>query len=99
MDFNEINGNEVSNVLTLEDENGEECVYELLDALEHNGKKYLVCVPQVDMIGAIIVEVSDDVIFLEVNEEMEEIELIAVIDEEYCEELFEIFKERNKEIF
>ena len=54
MDFNEINGNEVSNVLILEDENGEECVFELLDALEHNGKKYLVCVPQVDMIGAII---------------------------------------------
>lgn len=99
MDFNEIDGNELSNVLTLEDENGEECVFELLDALEHNGKKYIVCAPQVDMIGAIIVEVRDDVIFLEVIEENEDFELIAVIDEEYCEELFEIFKERNKEIF
>ena len=92
MDFNEINGNELGNVLTLEDENGEEYVFELLDALEHSGKKYLVCTPEDEL-------EYGDVIFLEVIEGNEDFELVTVNDEKYCDELFEIFKERNQELF
>ena len=98
MDFNEINGKELGNVLTLEDENGEEFVFELLDALEHNGKKYLVCVLEDEMSEVIYFD-ANEVIFLEVIEAKEDFELIDVVDEEYCEELFEIFKERNKDLF
>lgn len=98
MDFNESNGKELGNVLTLEDENGEEYVFELLDALMHNEKKYLVCVPQ-DEMSEIIYFDSSEIIFLEVIEDKEDFELIDVVDEEYCEELFQIFKERNKDLF
>ena len=87
MDFNE--SNELGNQMTLLNESGKEFKFELLDILNHNEKIYLVAVPE---------EFQDKVIFLEVQSDFEDADFVIVINEEFCEELFELFKERNKDV-
>ena len=78
-------------VLTLTDENGEETNFEYLDCVELAGKEYLVLMPADDE--------STEIIILEVQPVDEENEnYLAVESEETLAAVYEIFKERYKDV-
>ena len=78
-------------VLTLTDENGNDVEFEYLDAIDYEGKEYLVLTPMDDDSGELII--------LEVQPVDEEIEnYLAVEDEATLTAVYEIFKEKYKDI-
>ena len=80
---------EEESILTLTDENGVETNFEYLDCIEHNGKEYLVLMP----------EESNEIVILEVQPVDEENEnYIAVEDESILDTVYGIFKERYKDV-
>ena len=85
-----LNEEEVS-ILTLTDENGNEVNFEYLDSIEYQGVEYLVLAPEGDEEGeTVILEVQP------VDEENEN--YVAVEDEDTLDAVYEIFKERFKDI-
>ena len=82
---------EESSIITLTDENGEEIDFEYLDCIEYEGKEYLVLSPAE--------EDSGDIVILEVEPVDEENEnYLAVDSEETLDAVFQIFKERYKDV-
>ena len=78
-------------VLTLTDENGNDVEFEYLDAIDYEGKEYLVLTPMDDDSGELIIlEVQP------VDEEMEN--YLAAEDEATLTAVYEIFKEKYKDI-
>ena len=77
--------------LTLTDENGEEMEFEYLDCIEYEGKEYLVLIPAE--------EDAEELVILEVEPVDEENEnYLAVEDEAVLNAVYEIFKERYKDV-
>ena len=82
---------EESNLLSLTDENGQETVFEYLDVIEYNGKEYLILLPAEDENG--------EVVILEIEPVDEENEnYLSVNDEKLLNEVYDIFKEKYKDI-
>ncbi len=82
---------EESNLLTLTDENGEEMTFEYMDCIEYTGKEYLVLMPAEDEDNSLVI--------LEVQPVDEENEnYIPVQDEAVLDAVYNIFKERYKDI-
>ena len=82
---------EEEGVLLLTDENGVETAFEYLDCIEYEGKEYLVLMPMEEEDG--------EVVILEVEPVDEEIEnYLAVEDEALLNTIFEIFKEKFKDV-
>ena len=82
---------EESNILTLTDENGEEVEFEYLDCIEYNGKEYLVMMPAA--------ENSSEIVILEVEPVDEENEnYLSVSDEKILDAVYDIFKDRYKDV-
>ena len=82
--------------IILTDENGEQQEYEVLDLIEYENKEYVVLLPYNDFEQ----EDDDEVLILEIEEGDDEIdEYLSVDDDVLLNILFEIFKERNKDIF
>ena len=80
---------EESSILTLTDENGEELNFEYLDCIELSGTEYLVLLP----------EDSEEIVILEVQPVDEENEnYVAVDSEDTLDAVYQIFKERYKDI-
>ena len=78
-------------ILTLTDENGEEINFEYLDCIEYQGVEYLILAPEGDESGeTVILEVQP------VDEENEN--YVAVEDEAVLDAVYDIFKERFKDI-
>ena len=78
------------NILTLTDENGEEVNFEYLDSVELDGKEYLVLMPE---------EESNEIVILEVEPVDEETEnYLSVSDEKVLNTVYGIFKERYKDV-
>jgi len=91
-DNNEIlNLDEEIAVIELEDENGEKVEFELLDVIEYRGKEYIVVLPPDDDSTVIIMQVKP------IDDENEE--YLPVGDEALVEKIYELFKERNQELF
>ncbi|MBQ4641554.1 MAG: DUF1292 domain-containing protein [Oscillospiraceae bacterium] len=89
MESEEILQEEESSVLTLTDEHGEDINFDYLDCIEYNGTEYLVLMPQD----------SDEIVILEVQPVDEENEnYIAVENEDILDAVYDIFKERYKDI-
>lgn len=91
MDENE----ELNNIITLNDENGEEVQFEFLDLIEYNEEEYVILLP---------VEESDEageVVILKVEhtESEDEESYIGVEDEEELNAVFAIFKDKFKDEF
>lgn len=83
---------EEEGVLLLTDENGVETAFEYLDCIEYEGKEYLVLMPMAD-------EDEGEVVILEVEPVDEEMEnYLAVEDEALLATIFEIFKEKFKDV-
>ena len=82
---------EESSILTLTDENGEEAEFEYLDCIEYEGKEYLVLIPAE--------EDAEELVILEVEPVDEENEnYLAVEDEAVLNAVYEIFKDRYKDV-
>ena len=80
---------EESSVLTLTDENGVETEFEYLDCIEYEGTEYLVLLPMEE----------DEIVILEVEPVDEENEnYIAVESEAVLDAVYNIFKERYKDV-
>lgn len=78
-------------ILTLTDENGADVDFEYLDCIEYEGKEYLVLMP--------LEEESNEIVILEVEPVDEENEnYLAVEDEEVLDAVYEIFKEKFKDV-
>ena len=75
----------------LVDENGVEVEFDYLDTIEYEGKEYLCLIPTA--------EESNEIVILEVEPVDEENEnYIAVEDEAILQAVYEIFKDRFKDI-
>ena len=82
---------EQSNILTLTDENGVDTEFEYLDCIEYQGKEYLVLMPAD--------ENANEIIILQVEPVDEENEnYLSVSDEAILSAVYDIFKERYKDV-
>lgn len=85
-----LNEEEVS-IITLTDENGNDTQFEYLDVIEYEGKEYLILMPAD--------EGSAEIVILEIEPVDEETEnYLAVEDEAVLDAVYNIFKERYKDI-
>lgn len=90
-DKEEMTNEELENVIVLTDDEGNDVEFEWLDTLEVNDKKYVVVLPTEDE--------SDEVVILRMEEGEDEESFVGLEDEKEINEVFDAFKERNKEIF
>lgn len=91
-------GEELDNIVILNDEDGNEVKFEFLDLVELDDEEYVILLPVVDD-G---VEEEGEVVILKVedtDEDSEEESYVSVEDEEILNKVFEIFKERFKDDF
>ena len=91
MENEDILQEEESSLLTLTDENGVETEFEYLDCITYNEIEYLVLIPAD--------EDADEIVILEVQPVDEENEnYVAVEDEAVLDAVYDIFKERFKDV-
>ena len=94
-----MNGEELDNLVILNDEEGHEVKFEFLDLIELDEEEYVVLLP-VDEEGE---EDEGEVVILKVedtdDEESDEESYVSVEDEEVLNKVFEIFKEKFKNDF
>ena len=85
-----MNEEEIS-ILSLTDEEGNEVEFELIDSVDFEGAEYLILLPPE--------EEASEVVILEVEPLAEETETyLAVEDEAILNKVFEIFKEKFKDV-
>jgi uncharacterized protein YrzB (UPF0473 family) len=89
--INEMLPEEEMNLITLTDENGVDTEFEYLDVIEYRGSEYLILMPVEDESGEIVILLIEPV-----DEETEN--YLAVEDEATLEAVFQLFKERYKDI-
>jgi len=91
MENEELLQEEESSIISLTDEKGVETDFEYLDCIEYQGKEYLVLIPAE--------EDSNEIVILEVEPVDEENEnYISVDDEATLNAVYEIFKEKFKDV-
>ena len=91
-----IEGEEVDNIVILNDEEGNEVQFEFLDLIEYNEEEYVILLPVEDEIS----EEPGEVVMLKVESTSEDEEsYVSVEDEEVLNNVFEIFKEKFKDEF
>ena len=92
-------GEELDNIITLNDEDGNEVKFEFLDLIELEDEQYVVLLPvleegEEDDGEVVILKVEDND-----DEDSEEESYVSVEDEETLNKVFEIFKEKFKDDF
>ena len=91
MENKELLQEEESSIITMTDENGQDVDFEFLDSIEYEGKEYLVLIPAE--------EESNEIVILEVEPVDDELEnYVAVESEEILTAVYEIFKDRYKDV-
>ena len=92
-------GEELDNIVVLNDEDGNEVKFEFLDLVELDEEEYVVLLPMTEE-GE---EEEGEVVILKVedtdDEDSEEESYVSVEDEEILNKVFEIFKEKFKDDF
>ena len=91
-------GEDLDNIVILNDEDGNEVKFEFLDLVELDDEEYVILLPVIDD-G---VEEEGEVVILKVedtDEDSEEESYVSVEVEEILNKVFEIFKERFKDDF
>ena len=91
-------GEDLDNIVILNDEDGNEVKFEFLDLVELDDEEYVVLLPVVDD-G---VEEEGEVVILKVedtDDDTEEESYVSVEDEDVLNKVFEIFKEKFKDDF
>ncbi len=83
---------ENENIIVLNDDEGNEAEFEFLDLIPYRGKEYVVLLPVSDK--------TDEVVILQLEEVADETEsYISVDNEATLQVVFEIFKEKFKDVF
>ena len=92
---NKQEGEELDNIIVLNDENGNEIEFEFLDLIEYEGEEYVVLLPndEEDDAGEVVI------LKLEDTDSEEEESYVSVDDEEVLQNVFDIFKEKFKDEF
>ena len=95
--INNIEDEELSNIIILSDENGEDVQFEFLDLIEYDSEEYVVLLP----VEGEMDEDDGEVVILKVEDsgDEEEESYVSVDDEETLNAVFEIFKEKFKDEF
>ncbi len=92
-------GEELDNIVILNDEEGNEVKFEFLDLVELEDEEYVVLLPVTEE-GE---EEEGEVVILKVedtdDEEADEESYVSIEDEEILNKVFEIFKEKFKDDF
>ena len=88
-------GEELDNIIVLNDENGDEIEFEFLDLIEYEGEEYVVLLPndEDDDAGEVVIQKLED------TDTEDEESYVSVDDEEVLKNVFEIFKEKFKDEF
>lgn len=89
---------ELDNIITLNDENGNEVKFEFLDLVEYDNEQYVVLLPVLEE-GE---EDDGEVVILKVEDtegENEEESYVSVEDEDTLMNVFNIFKDKFKDEF
>ncbi len=90
-------GEELDNILVLNDEEGNEVEFEFLDLIEYEGEEYVVLLPveseETEEAGEVVI------LKLEDTESDEEESYVSVENEETLNKVFEIFKEKFEDEF
>lgn len=95
---NEQEGEELDNIIVLNDENGDEIEFEFLDLIEYEGEEYVILLPVEDEEDE---EEPGEVVILKLEDTDNEDEesYVSVDDEEILNAVFEKFKEKFKDDF
>lgn len=97
-DLENINeGEELNNILVLNDEEGNEVEFEFLDIIEYEDEEYVVLLPVADEEAEEAGEVV--ILKLEDTDNEEEESYVSVEDEEVLNKVFELFKDKFKDEF
>ena len=91
------NMEELDNIITLNDENGNEVKFEFLDLIEYNDEEYVVLLTmdsEEDDDGEVVILRLEDT-----DEDSEEESYVSVEDEDILMEVFNIFKDKFKDEF
>ena len=87
---------ELDNIITLNDEDGNEVKFEFLDLIEYNSEEYVILLPTEE-------EEADEVVILKVedtdDEDAEEESYVSIEDEDILNRVFAMFKEKFKDEF
>ena len=91
-------GEELDNIITLNDENGNEVKFEFLDLIEYEDEQYVVLLPvleegEEDDGEVVILKLEDS------DEDSDEESYVSVENEETLMQIFNIFKEKFKDDF
>ena len=89
--INEVLPEEEVSIITLTDENGVDTEFEYLDVVEYQGNEYLILMPASEESAEIVILLIEPV-----DEETEN--YLAVENEATLEAVYELFKERYKDI-
>ena len=88
-----INEEELDNIITLNDESGNEVKFEFLDLIEYENEQYVVLLPVLEEGEVVILKVEDT------DEDSDEESYVSVDNEETLMHVFNIFKEKFKDEF
>ena len=91
-------GEELDNIVVLNDEEGNEVRFEFLDLVELDDEEYVVLLPEAEdeqEEGEVVILKLED----NDNEDSDEESYVSVEDEEILNKVFEIFKEKFKDDF
>ena len=88
-------GEELDNIIVLNDENGDDIEFEFLDLIPYEGEEYVVLLPndEDDEAGEVVI------LKLEDTDSEDEESYVSVDDEEVLQKVFEIFKDKFKDEF
>ena len=84
------NGEELDNIIILNDENGNEVKFEFLDLMEYEGEEYIILLPTEEG------EDNDEVVILKVEDVEDDPDMetyVSIDDEDTLNAVFEMFKE------
>ena len=90
------NGEELDNIIILNDENGNEVKFEFLDLMEYEGEEYIILLPTEES------EDNDEIVILKVEDVEDDPDMetyVSVDDEDTLNAVFEMFKEKFKDEF
>ena len=93
------NNEELDNIVTLKDEDGNDVKFEFLDLIDYEGEEYVVLLPAEETEDS----EPDEVVILKLekdtDENSDEETYVSVDDEYILNAVFEIFKEKFKDEF
>ena len=90
------NGEELDNIIILNDENGNEVKFEFWDLMEYEGEEYIILLPTEEG------EDNDEVVILKVEDVEDDPDMetyVSIDDEDTLNAVFEMFKEKFKDEF